>query len=70
MENVYKLYGRLDDNFEGIRQKFREFVVEKGNELIINKKKELEDLSKNDNKKYLHDSNVIFIVIYSLMIPP
>ena len=60
MENVYKLYLRLDDNFEGIRQKFRDYVVANGIELINNKKVELANLQKIDNKKYLHDSNVDF----------
>jgi len=60
LENVYKLYLRLDDNFEGIRQKFRDYVVANGIELINNKKVELANLQKIDNKKYLHDSNVDF----------
>ena len=60
MDHVFKLYNRLDDNFEGIRQKFKEHVIEKGTELITNKRNVLENLSKIDNKKYLHDSNVLF----------
>lgn len=50
MENVYKLYSRLEDNFEGIRQKFRDYVIENGMEIIKNKRAELENLKKNENK--------------------
>lgn len=61
MENVYKLYLRLEDNFEGIRQKFRDYVIENGMEIIKNKRAELENLQKTDNKKYVHDSNVVLL---------
>jgi len=53
----------LDDNFEGIRQKFKDHVIEKGTDLITNKKIVLDNLYKIDNKKYLHDSNVYFKII-------
>ena len=57
---------RLEDNFEGIRQKFRDYVIENGMEIVKNKRAELDNLQKNDTKKYVHDSNVVLFIIKNL----
>ena len=55
---MFYLYERLGDSFEGIRQKFKEFVVEKGKEIINTKVNQLQELEKSDKNKYFNDSNV------------
>ena len=55
---MFYLYERLGDSFEGIRQKFKEFVVEKGKEIINTKVNQLKELEKSDKNKYFNDSNV------------
>lgn len=57
---VFKLYQRLEDDFDGIRQKFKEFIEQEGIKLIKEKRADLDKLksSENDYKKYLADPNV------------
>ena len=55
---MYSLYERLGDSFDGIRQKFKEFVVEKGKEIINSKINQLKELEQSDKNKYINDSNV------------
>lgn len=55
---MFYLYERLGDSFEGIRQKFKEFIVEKGKEIINIKINQLKELEQSDKNKFFNDSNV------------
>jgi len=56
LSRMYRLYGRLHDNFEQITTTFREFVFSRGNEVIAEKKNQVET---SDKKESTNDSNFV-----------
>jgi hypothetical protein len=45
---VYTLFIRLNDNLEGISEKFREFIINEGKKIILDEIKEFEIIAKEN----------------------
>jgi len=55
LSRIYRLYARLNDSFEQITTTFRDFVYQKGNEVISEKKNQMEastDKKESTNVRY------------------
>lgn len=57
LTRIYRLYSRLHDNFSEITSTFREFVFQKGNEVINEKKNQMVETT--DKKETTSDPNFV-----------
>ena len=56
---MYLLFGKLDDSFENIKQRFKEFVIFSGNKIINEKRASIDQNGKDDIKVYKFYSGLL-----------